>query len=177
MKNMKALLQAIALFLITAGSVCGQESAITTFILVRHAEKETGAAAMENGVMSKDPELSEQGKARALRLADMFQRQPIAAIYSTNYKRTQNTVRPLAEKLGITIQVYQPAQDQIILDMLARHKGQTVLVVGHSNTIPQIANLLLGKKEYGDYDDSYYENIMLVSVVEKGTASVIQVKY
>lgn len=154
-----------------------QQTSITTFILVRHAEKETGAASMQNGAMTKDPELNELGKARALRLADMLQRQPIAAIYSTNYKRTTNTVKPLAEKTGVTIQLYEPMQEQVILDILNKHRGQTVLIVGHSNNIPQIANTLLGKKEFADYDEHYYENMMIISVVEPGTAGAVQVKY
>jgi broad specificity phosphatase PhoE len=151
---------------------------VTTFILVRHAEKEVNAATMQEGAQSKDPELSDAGKARALRLADMLQRQEIAAIYSTNYKRTLNTVNPLAEKTGIKIQQYEPFKEDAIVQMMEDHRGKTIVIVGHSNNIPWIANLLLGTKQFGDYDESYYENLLVVTVVEKGVnASTLQIKY
>lgn len=158
--------------------VLAQDKKVTTFILVRHAEKEANAATMQGGVQNKDTELSEAGKARALRLADMLQRQEIAAIYSTNYKRTLNTVNPLAEKLGIKVQQYEPFKEEVILKMLEEHRGKTVVIVGHSNNIPWIANYLLGTKQFGDYDESYYENMLIVNVVEKGvSASTLQIKY
>lgn len=154
-----------------------QEKRVTTFILVRHAEKEANATTMQ-GAQNKDPELSEAGKARALRLADMLQRQEIAAIYSTNYKRTLNTVNPLAEKLGVKVQQYEPFKEEVILKMLEEHKGKTIVIVGHSNNIPWIANYLLGTKQFGDYDESYYENMLVVNVVEKGVnANTLQIKY
>lgn len=147
-----------------------QEKKITTFILVRHAEK------VADG--SKDPELSEVGKARAQRLADLLHKQEIAAIYSTNYKRTMNTVTPLAEKLGVKIQSYEPFKEDVILKMIEENRGKTIVVVGHSNNVPWIANLLLGTKQFGDYDESYYENVLIVNVLEKGVyATTLQIKY
>lgn len=155
-----------------------QEKKVTTFILVRHAEKEANAATMQAGVSNKDPELSEAGKARALRLADMLHRQEIAAIYSTNYKRTLNTVNPLAEKLGVKVQQYEPFKEEAIQKMLEEHRGKTIVIVGHSNNIPWIANYLLGTKQFGDYDESYYENMLVVNVVERGVnANTLQIKY
>lgn len=151
-------------------SAQAQEKKITTFILVRHAEK------VADG--SKDPELSEVGKARAQRLADLLHKQEIAAIYSTNYKRTMNTVTPLAEKLGLKIQSYEPFKEEAIVNMLEAHKGKTIVVVGHSNNVPWTANLLLGTKQFGDYEESYYENVLIVNVLEKGVyATTLQIKY
>lgn len=175
---MKIILNSLLLvcFAAWAQPIKAQQNKVTTFILVRHAEKEANAETMQ-GTQNKDPELSEAGKARALRLADMLQRQEIAAIYSTNYKRTRNTVNPLAEKLGVKIQQYEPFKEAEILKMLEEHKGKTIVVVGHSNNIPWIANLLLNTKQFGDYDESYYENMLVVNVVEKGVASTLQIKY
>lgn len=151
-------------------SVNAQEKSITTFILVRHAEK------VADG--SKDPELTDVGKQRASRLADMLQRQSVAAIYSTNYKRTTNTVAPLADKLGMKVQSYEPFKEEEVVKMLEQHKGKTIVVVGHSNNIPWIANLLIGQKQFSDYDDSYYENMLIVNVAEKGVyATTLQIKY
>jgi 2,3-bisphosphoglycerate-dependent phosphoglycerate mutase len=164
------LLFSLALLLVLGFSAHAQDKQVTTFILVRHAEK------VADG--SKDPELSEVGKARALRLANMLKKQNIAAIYSTNYKRTLNTVKPLAEQLGQTVLPYEPFKDEEIVKMVNEHKGKTVLIVGHSNNIPWIANTLLGKKEFGDYDESYYENVLIVNVIEKGVnGSTLQISY
>lgn len=158
------------LCLVAFATLQAQEKSITTFILVRHAEK------VADG--SKDPELNEQGKARAERLADMLYKQSVAAIYSTNYKRTRNTVDPLSKKLGIEVQSYEPFKEDVIVKMIEQHKGKTIVLVGHSNNIPWIANLLLGKKEFGDYDESYYENMLIVNVAEKGVyATTLQIKY
>lgn len=160
----------LALLLCISYSAVAQAPQVTTFILVRHAEK------MADG--SKDPELSEVGKARALRLANMLKKQSIAAIYSTNFKRTLNTVKPLAEQLGQNILPYEPFKDEEIIKMVNEHKGKTVLIVGHSNNIPWIANTLLGQKTFGDYDESYYENVLIVNVIEKGVSgSTLQLSY
>jgi 2,3-bisphosphoglycerate-dependent phosphoglycerate mutase len=160
----------LLLFSFLSVNVSAQESAITTFILVRHAEK------VADG--SKDPELTEQGHSRALRLADMLQRQPIAAIFSTNFKRTQNTVAALAQKVGLQVQLYEPFKDEEITKMIELYKGKTIVIVGHSNNVPWIANLLLGQKTFEDYKDNYYENILIVNVGEKGTqTSTLQIKY
>lgn len=166
--------QAFSIFfvvsLLLACNSTAQDTQITTFILVRHAEK------VADG--SKDPELSEQGQARAQRLASMLKRQPIAAIYSTNFKRTMNTVKPLAEKLGQNILPYEAFKDEEIVKMVNQHIGKTIVVVGHSNNIPWIANTLLGTKEFGDYDEGYYENVLIVNVIEKGVkGSTIQLSY
>lgn len=164
------LVLSLALFFVVSFSAYAQDNQVTTFILVRHAEK------LADG--SKDPELSEVGKARALRLANMLKKQNIAAIYSTNYKRTLNTVKPLADQLGQTILQYEPFKDEEIVKMVNEHKGKTILIVGHSNNVPWIANTLLGKKEFGDYDESYYENVLIVNVIEKGVnGSTLQISY
>lgn len=175
MKNKKLSLSlhtwcSLVLFILLASSGYAQDKQITTFILIRHAEK------VADG--SKDPELSEVGKARALRLATMLKKQPIAAIYSTNYKRTMNTVKPLAEQLGQSIASYEPFKEEELTKILNENKGKTVVIVGHSNNIPWIANALLGKKEFGDYDESYYENVLIVNVLEKGvSATTLQISY
>ncbi len=168
--NPLRLLLSLAILFMLSYTAEAQDKQVTTFILVRHAEK------VADG--SKDPELSEIGKARALRLANMLKKQPIAAIYSTNYKRTMNTVKPLADQLGQTILQYEPFKDEEMVKMVNEHKGKTVLIVGHSNNIPWIANTLLGKKEFGDYDESYYENVLIVNVIEKGVSgSTLQISY
>lgn len=174
MKHMYCLLLMLGMI----QTAIAQEKTITTFILVRHAEKEVNAATMQGGVATKDPELSEVGKARALRLADMLQRQEIAAIYSTNYKRTLHTVKPLSEKLNIPVQIYEPFKEEALNIMLEKYKGKAIVVVGHSNNIPAIANFLLGEKKFSDYEENYYENILIVNLVDKGAnTTTLQIKY
>ncbi len=57
--------------------------------------------------------------------------------------------------------------------MLKKHEGGTVVISGHSNNIPWIANLLLGREEFKDYDDADYGNVLIVSVVEKGKIAAV----
>jgi broad specificity phosphatase PhoE len=132
----------------------------TTFILVRHAEKENDG--------TKDPDLTEAGINRAQLLSRMLQKMAVSAIYSTAYKRTRNTVAPLAKAKGLRVQDYEALKSGEIDQMLKTNSGGTIVVVGHSNNIPWIANYLTGKETYNDYADSDYENIFIVTVVEKG---------
>ena len=154
----------IAIFLTIALAVSLQafaQNQITTFILVRHAEKG------EDG--TKDPDLSEDGKQRATRLEEMLSKTSITAIYSTSYKRTRNTVVPLANAKGLEILSYDPLKAEAIDKMLKDHAGGTVVVSGHSNTIPWTANYLTGKNELKDFADNDYKNFLVVSVVKKGS--------
>jgi broad specificity phosphatase PhoE len=149
---------------------------ITTFILIRHAEK-ASAGEMSKGMDTKDPELSEAGRQRALRLAAMLKETKVDAIYSTNYKRTMSTVTPLATAKGITILTYEPKKSEVVDEMLKEYAGGTVVICGHSNTTPWMANYLTGKDELKDFDDSDYDNVLLVEVLEKGKAKVVWLKY
>lgn len=126
--------------------VCVEASAQTTFILVRHAEKEN---------VANDPGLTTQGQDRAQRLADMLQSQKIDGIYSTNFNRTKSTVKPLADSKGLQITTYEKQPD------VASLKG-TIVICGHSNTIPALANMLLGKEQFKTFDDSDYGNILII---------------
>jgi len=137
---------------------------ITTFILVRHAERAAD--------MSKDPDLTEEGKQRATRLATMLKETKVDAIYSTAYKRTQATMAPLANAKGLSVETYEPAKNDVIDKMLEKHAGGTVVVCGHSNTIPGIVNYLCGTDQYKTFDDSDYNNLVIVSVGEKGKGKV-----
>jgi 2,3-bisphosphoglycerate-dependent phosphoglycerate mutase len=139
------------------------QSQITTFILVRHAERG------EDG--TKDPDISEEGKKRASRLAEMLSKTSIAAIYSTAYKRTRNTVAPLAGAKGLEVLHYEPLKGEAIDKMLQDHAGQTVVISGHSNTIPWTANYLTGNNELKDFADNDYTNFLVVSVLKKGTST------
>lgn len=152
-------------------AVCGvrAQTDLTTIILVRHAER------AEDG--SRDPDISDAGKVRAQALANLFSKTKIDAIYSTAFKRTQNTVAPLAVLKSLTVQEYNPVGTGWLDELLTRHKGQTVLCVGHSNTVPATINQLIGKEEYKNFEDSDYGNVVIVSLREKGNAKLTWLRY
>ena len=120
------------------------------FVIVRHAEK----AADD----SKDPTLSEAGRARAERLAQRLDSQRMTAVYATSYRRTQQTAAPTAQTHHLEIRTYDagmPAAD-FAARLRSEHSAGSVLVVGHSNTVATIAGALCGcavtPLREGEYD-------------------------
>lgn len=142
---------------------------ITTFILVRHAEK------ADDG--TKDPPLTEEGSIRANDLVRLLIETKIDAIYSTPYKRTQETVKPIAEAKGLSVLSYEPMKGEVMDSLLNVHSGGTVLVSGHSNTTPWVANYFLGSESFPNFEDSDYDNVMVLSIIEKGNAKVTWLNY
>jgi 2,3-bisphosphoglycerate-dependent phosphoglycerate mutase len=161
----------ITLFVAFSTVAFAQENKITTFILVRHAEKDLNQS-------TDDPDLSAEGKSRATRLSELFKKTEIAAVYSTPYKRTQQTLEPLALLLSLPVVSYQAMVKEDIELMVKKHAGQTVLVSGHSNTIPNLINYLIGEDKYKTFADDEYGNIVIVSFMERGkNAKVVWLKY
>lgn len=167
---MKSLfITCLSLLLMLGGcrsSSAQQEEEVTTFILVRHAEKAADG--------SKDPPLTEAGRQRAQALASLFGEIPIEAVFSTNYSRTLETARPLAVKNKQEIQLYEAQQEKPLLERLkAGYKGKTVLIVGHSNTIPFAVNELLGQNHLQELPETEYSKVFVVSQPRKGRASLL----
>lgn len=162
---------AIVLFLVSVALYgCTQpKDEITTLILVRHAEKANDG--------TKDPGLTADGEARAADLVKMLGETKIDAIYSTNYKRTMSTVQPLAAVKGLSILTYEPMKGEEMDKILQQHAGATVVISGHSNTTPWIANYFLGQEELTDFKDSDYNNLIILSVLKKGNAKVTWLNY
>jgi broad specificity phosphatase PhoE len=147
-----------------------EKNSITTFILVRHAEK------MNDG--SSDPGLLPEGETRSTQLAEMLKQTPVDAIYSTKFNRTKKTVTPLAEAKGISIQVYESLKVADLEAIAGKYKGGTVVIAGHSNTTPAFVNLLTGKDEYKPFADDAYDNLIIVSVITVGKdAKITWLKY
>lgn len=147
-----------------------QKQEITKVFLVRHAEK------VKDG--TKDPELSFSGKKRSEALSKMLQKIEFTAVYSTNYKRTRDTARPLAEARNLEIELYNPLDSRKFLDgVLSKHEGETIFVVGHSNTIPLLVNTLLGEEKFQTLGEDEYDNIFMVSIVHGTDAEVIQLTF
>lgn len=154
-------MRTLVLFLLifVAQELSAQDS-LTTVILLRHAEKAADG--------SQDPELSSEGKARAERLASVLGRTDIHKIYSTNYKRTRNTVTPLSIKKNVSVETYNPSDMNAIKQMIESNAGKTIVIVGHSNTIPALANFLIGEKRFADFKDTEYDNLLIVSFIRPG---------
>lgn len=138
-------------------SACGN-----TFYIVRHAEKARPLAGMSL-IEANDPPLTDSGNLRALALKDRLKGENIRHIFSSNYKRTLATAKPLDEYLlDVQTQVYNPGKDSgnaFVQKLKAIRKGNA-LVVGHSNTINDLANQLCGSNVVpGDLKDSDYDNL------------------
>lgn len=133
-----------------------QDQAVSTYYLIRHAEKEkTGGS---------NPALTEEGKARAEKWAEIFRNIKFDEIYSTEFTRTWETVKPTAEKQGLEIHPYDP----VLIDAAKFKedtKGKTILIVGHSNTIPGFVNDLIGKDKYKDIEESNNGNLYIVEII------------
>jgi len=171
MKNSRLLflflISILLLSLLPYTNLLAQET--TTFILVRHAEK------MDDG--TKDPALSEKGQARANSLAEHLRETEITAIYSTSYRRTLDTVEKIAQEKGLAITEHDPFQADALNAIMGKHRGGIVLISGHSNTTPHLANRLLGEEKFQQLDESEYENIYIITVTEIGQGQVIHLKY
>jgi broad specificity phosphatase PhoE len=161
-----ALLGAVVLFAYFATF----ERPLTTIILIRHAEKN-----VEPG--NADPGLSPAGQVRAQELVRMFGDAGIGAIYVSQYKRTQQTVKPLADKLGIPItQVDAKNTAEVIKQIRARHNGDVVFVSGHNNTVPEII-AALGGPRLPIIPETEFDNLYVVTVYRVGGAKLLKLKY
>jgi phosphohistidine phosphatase SixA len=130
--------------LLAAAAARAAAQGATTVILVRHAEK------VDANPLDRDAPLSPAGRRRARDLAAALQGRRVDAILVTQLKRTRETARPLAARRGITPEETHLGRDsdsaaaEVVSLIRARHRGQTVVVVGHSTTIPRIIALLGG---------------------------------
>jgi 2,3-bisphosphoglycerate-dependent phosphoglycerate mutase len=142
-----------------------------TLILVRHAEKKI--VPPEN----KDPDLSPQGQARAQELVRMFSDSGIAAIYATQYKRTQQTVKPLAEKLGLPVtQIEAKKTSDLVKELRSRNAGQMIFIAGHNNTVPEII-AALGGPQLPIIPETEYDNLYILTVHSDGSAKLLKLRY
>jgi broad specificity phosphatase PhoE len=159
-----SLFVAISVLLTTFGALAqGSAEPPVTVFLIRHAEKEAAGA---------DPSLTEAGRKRADAWGAMLADAGITAIFSSEYKRTQETAAAIGKRLGVTVTTV-PAKDldALVSKMRAVAPGSRALVVGHSNTVPAAAAKLTGAKvaemAETDFDRLY------VATVRGGAGDVI----
>ncbi|HEU4627396.1 MAG TPA: phosphoglycerate mutase family protein [Steroidobacteraceae bacterium] len=162
------------LLLLGAAFVAYRAATTTTVVLLRHAEKEL--------VTIDDPPLSAAGEQRAERLAQMFGdvrgAGRIDGLYVTDTRRAQQTAMPLALRLGEKPTVLPAQEDlgRLTSRVLSEHRGGRALIVGHSNTVPELVRLLSGQTVPAIGDDEY-DNIYIVTVPTFGKANVLRLKY
>ncbi len=125
-----------------------------TIILVRHAEKADAT--------SQDPELSAEGKLRAERLVKVGGKYKPGAFYSTNFKRTRDTLAPLAAKRKQQVAIYDPRKPAELLDLITKSKIKRHIVAGHSNSVPGLANFIAKKDVFKNLDESEYGVIWII---------------
>jgi 2,3-bisphosphoglycerate-dependent phosphoglycerate mutase len=128
----------------------------TTIYLIRHAEKTDN---------SKNTFLSEAGLIRANHWNDVFEAIHFDAIYSTDYNRTVQTAQPTAKKSNLIITLYDPKT--ITLEKIKKeHLGQTILIVGHSNTTPELVNKIINQNVFSTIADTTFGNLYIITIHE-----------
>lgn len=145
----------------------------TIVFLVRHAEKAAQPA--------NDPPLTPEGEIRAKALADALVNAHIGAIISTPFARTLGTARPIASSLGLAVDTVAvgaggAAHAQAVAAAIRKHEGKAILVVGHSNTIMQIA-AALGAPQMPDLCDGDYDQILTLQLMPSGPPRMTRTRY
>ena len=155
MHSLRGVLMIVALSAIAGGCATHDAgidlsaSATTTFVIIRHAEKAADDL--------KDPSLSEAGQARAQRASERLADGRVTAAYATRYRRTQMTAAKTAQAHDLEVSTYdaaQPAAD-FAAQLRHAHPSGVVLVVGHSNTVADIAGTLCGCTVSSVREDEY----------------------
>jgi phosphohistidine phosphatase SixA len=161
--NLRMRWPLLAALLLMAGCASTQQPSGATFVVVRHAEKGNDDL--------QDPALSVAGQARAEALAVQLRDAPLTAIYATSFRRAQQTAAPVARTHHIDVQTYDgklPAPE-FASQLRRAHASGIVLVVGHSNTVPDIAAALCGCA-VEPMEETEYDRRMTVRVLADGTA-------
>ena len=152
----------LALALALAAVGCGTAK---TVYVVRHAEKLVSADA------PKDPPLTEQGMNRAAALAKAIDPKSLAAVYATPFARTRSTAGPCAEAAGLTVTEYAPDDTAGLVAKIKSAAKGGALVVGHSNTVPEILKAL-GVTEPVTLGDGDFGDLFVVTLLPDGTATM-----
>ena len=151
-----------------------ESQSTTTVIFVRHAEK----AALP----SDDPGLSDVGKRRAAELARQLVDADVVAgvdaVYSTSFRRTEETAQPVADALNLAVIAYDASNTETIIDEIVKaHKGKIILVVGHSSTVPAMIGNMGASKKVPVIEEDEYDNIYIVSIPWFGKTKTIRLRY
>jgi len=160
-----------ALVVATSASLASAQARSTTVILVRHAEKAAEPA--------DDPPLTPVGETRARDLWNAIKDAGVTAVITTQYARTRATAAPTATNAHVAPEIVATTGANHVQDVataVKKHVGQTVLVVGHSNTIPAIVEAL-GAPRPAAICDPEYDNLYVVTITPDGKASLLRAKF
>jgi broad specificity phosphatase PhoE len=135
--------------------------------VVRHAERADAGMQAQT-----DPLLSAVGEARAQKLAAMLVEAGVKDIFATEFKRTQDTAKPLAIKTGVAVEQVGSKDTALLIAKIKTHPDDVVLVVGHSNTLPAILKALIGVDVA--IADNEYDNLF---VVVPATGTMTRIRY
>jgi broad specificity phosphatase PhoE len=169
------LLAMAGVFMLAMAFAYWNSATTTTIVLIRHAEKQVGAIS--------DAPLSPQGEIRASRLAQMFGDSEsfgrIGRIYVTDTRRTQQTAAGLAQRLGLKAEIIEAKADSrdLARRVLRENRGGRALVVGHSNTVPEIVAAIARVEEVPPIGDEEFDTVYVVTVPTIGKVSVLRLKY
>ena len=141
-----------------------EDPEVTTYYFIRHAEKDT------LDPKNEDPELTKAGEERAQKWAEVFRDVDFDLIYSSNYKRTRNTAKPIAASQNKEIDFFntEKLNDK---NFQQKTKGKTVLVVGHSNLNPEFVNYIIKEDKYEDLDEKVYGSLFIATIHPDGSRS------
>lgn len=144
----------------------------TLVVVVRHAEKSVDDP--------RDPNLSDAGRQRAEALAKVLADAPLTAVYATGYRRTQQTAQPSASRHGVETQILAAGSegdgDALRERIRKAHAGTTVLVVGHSNTVPAIVSALSGKASPPMGEDEF-DRLSVIVLPAEGEPRLLVARY
>jgi phosphohistidine phosphatase SixA len=152
----------LALGLLVSMAMATPALADHTVYLLRHAEKVSG---------QYDGDLTGNGKRRAANIAAMLKDAGVERIYSTDFKRTQQTAAPLAAAVNLAVQSYNPFDMPSFAETLKAHNGVSV-VVGHSNTTPDLI-WMLGGDAGSAISEAEYSRLYQVTIADDGTVKTV----
>ena len=161
---MSFVLGALVAFPIISHAQVDAAKSSTTFLVVRHAERNGNADG-----------LTKAGERRAQLLSSLGIAMNVNHIYSTDTRRTKGTVQPLATAAGIELKIYRRPSEKWIASLKKEHAGQVVLIVGHSNTAGVIAALLANCETFEIGHDEY-DALFIVQASDSDTNS-LRLKY
>ncbi len=146
------------------------DSLLKVYFLIRHAEKDT---------QKTDPPLNKKGIERAAKLTKLMRQSWLDAVYTTLTSRTMMTVDSITQYKGLVNNIYTTSNmKETFTEVQNSPAISRVLIVGHSNTIPPLANFLLGKTHFNKtIDDNDYENFYIVVQKKDSTRQVYELKY
>lgn len=137
-------------------------SCTSTYYVVRHAEKEAGSTMAATTLKTSDVPLSLKGERRAEALKDSLFHKHAYLLWSTNTIRTKSTIEPYRQFLGNKIKLYSNDSLKYHIENWKRPSSTPLVIIGHSNTVDDIVNGLVGKNVLQDLPDSQYGDMFIV---------------